>query len=588
MRSVPVSFPIARDSRAAAVFVTAGIALTGIYFALPRGGVAASVVYEGLGASASLALLWGVRHFKPRHVLPWLLLSAGNALFVAGDTLSDIIVNPPVPSAADGFYLAGYPLLAAGLGLLVYHAGGKNRLAAFADAGIVTLAFALLQWVLVMAPAIRSGGSLSEQIVAGLYPAMDVVLLAGFVGFFVSPAWRTPSFGLLAASVIVFFVGDEIYGLSVSAYQTGDWLDATWLLSYVLFGAVALHPSMRSLSEPRQVPALRVSVWRIASLAAALVTTPTILFVQHERGAPLDLPVVLPLATAMALLVVARFSGILRALERIRLRERLARAEAEEMHRQLAVQNVQLLEADRLKDEFVALISHDVRTPLTSIMGYVELALDEGVEPPLDEERRSYLDIVSRSSERLMRIVDDLLFVARLQAGRLVLEPTTLDLAEIVLQAVEEARPRAERKGLTLSVVGDGPVSVEADRGRMFQLLDNLISNAIKFTPEGGRVDVLTSQTADGAVLEVSDTGIGLPPDELELVFERFFRSGHAVSNQIPGTGLGLFIAKAIAEAHGGHIAASRRDGGGTTFRIEMPLHAPATEQVPGEGELVA
>jgi signal transduction histidine kinase len=583
-----VSIPNTGDSRAATVFVAAGVVLIGIYFALPRGGAAASVVYEGLGASASVALLWGVRRFRPRYPLPWLLLCAGNALFVAGDTLSDILVNPPVPSAADIFYLAGYPFLAAGLALLVYHAAGRNRVAAFVDAGIVTLAFAMLQWVLVMAPAIRSGGSLSEQIVAGLYPAMDVVLLAGFVGFFVSPAWRTPAFGLLAASVIVFFVGDEIYGLSVTSYRTGDWLETTWLLSYVLFGAVALHPSMRSLSEPRSAPALRVSAWRVGSLAAALISAPTILFIQHERADTLDLSVVFPLAVAMALLVVARFTGILRALERIRWRERTARAEAEEMHRQLAVQNVQLREADRLKDEFVALISHDVRTPLTSIIGYVELALDDGVEPPLDDERRSYLDIVSRSSERLMRIVDDLLFVARLQAGHLVLEPTTLDLAEIALQAVEEARPRAERKGLTLSFVVDGPVSVEADRGRMFQLLDNLVSNAIKFTPEGGRVDVRAVRTADGAVLEVSDTGIGLAHDELELVFERFFRSEHAVSNQIPGTGLGLFIARAIADAHAGGISAAGRDGGGTTFRIELPAHLLQTEDVLGEGELVA
>ena len=587
-RTVPASLSIGRDSRVVAVFVAAGVALIGVYFALPRGGVAASVVYEGLGASASLALLWGVRRFRPRHVLPWLLFSAGNALFVAGDTLSDVLVNPPVPSPADGFYLAGYPFLAAGLVLLVYYAGGRNRLAAFADAGIVTLAFALLQWVLVMGPAIRSGGSLSEQIVAGLYPAMDVVLLAGFVGFFVSPGWRTPAFGLLAGSVFVFFVGDEIFGLSVTTYHVGDWLDATWLLSYVLFGAAALHPSMPSLSEPRRTPALRVSAWRIGSLAAALVSAPAILFVQHERGAALDLPVVFPLATAMALLVVARFTGILRALERIRLRERTARAEAEEMHRQLAVQNVQLLEADRLKDEFVALISHDVRTPLTSIIGYVELALDKDVEPPLDEERRSYLDVVSRSSDRLMRIVDDLLFVARLQAGRLVLEPLQLDLAEVALQAVEEARPRAERKGLALSFSGDGQVPVEADRGRIFQLLDNLISNAIKFTPEGGRVDVRALPTPGGAMLEVSDTGIGLPPAELELVFERFFRSSQAVSSQIPGTGLGLFITKAIAEAHGGHISVSSREGAGTTFRIEMPARTPATTNAPDEEELVA
>jgi signal transduction histidine kinase len=278
----------------------------------------------------------------------------------------------------------------------------------------------------------------------------------------------------------------------------------------------------------------------------------------------------------------------LRALERVRLRERKARTLAEEAHVQLAEQNERLVEADRVKDEFVALISHDLRTPLTSIIGYVELALDEDVDPPLDGERRSYLDVVARNSERLLRIVDDLLFVARLQAGQVVLEPSELDLAEVAVQAVDEARPNAERKGLALSFLGDGTVPVEADRGRIFQLLDNLISNAIKFTPEGGRIDVRALRALDGAVLEVSDTGIGLRPGEHERVFERFFRSSRAVTNQIPGTGLGLFIAKAITEAHGGRISASIRDGGGTTFRIDLPARGKPGHGLPQAGKRVA
>jgi signal transduction histidine kinase len=216
-------------------------------------------------------------------------------------------------------------------------------------------------------------------------------------------------------------------------------------------------------------------------------------------------------------------------------------------------------------------------------MGYVELALED-VGDPLDGERRGYLEVVSRSSERLLRLVDDLLFVARLQAGRLVLERSQLDLCVIAAQAAEEARPRAEGKHLALEFSGDGPVMIEADKGRLFQLLDNLISNAIKFTPEGGRVDVVVAHADEGAVLEVSDTGIGLAPGEAQQVFDRFFRSSRVVAQQVPGTGLGLFISRAIVEAHGGTIGVSSRDGGGTTFRIELPTRIPHSKTA----ELVA
>ena len=117
---------------------------------------------------------------------------------------------------------------------------------------------------------------------------------------------------------------------------------------------------------------------------------------------------------------------------------------------------------------------------------------------------------------------------------------------------------------------GEGSVEVDADKGRMFQLLDNLVSNAIKFTPEGGRVEICVERNG-AAVLEVRDTGVGFGTDEAARVFERFFRADNAVESQVPGTGLGLFIAQAIAEAHGGTITARPRQGGGAVFRIELP-----------------
>jgi len=573
----------ARDFRAGAIFLAAGLALIVAYPALPHGAVQ-NDVYDAIGVSSALAIALGVRLNRPAFPIPWLLFAAGNLFFAIADIIFNQLANPPVPSVADWFYLAGYPLLAAGLLLLLIHAGGHHRIPALGEAAIVTFAFALFQFVWVVDGIVDGGGSVAHRAIDAAYPSMDIVLLAGLAGFFVTAAWRTPAFLLLVTSVLALLVADEFY--TSGTYTSGDWTDIGWLLSYVLWATAALHPSMVELSHPRRRRSgIRVNPVRLVLLTAALLSAPFVLLVQYIRGAHVDALAVVVAATAISILVILRLRGILRALERLRERERSARADAEQAQMLLALQNDQLVEADKLKDEFVALISHDLRTPLTSIIGYVELALEESDQPSLDEERRMYLQVVSRSSERLLRLVDDLLFVARLQAGRLILERSDLDLCVLAEQSAEEARPRAENKDVTLEFSGGGPVLINGDKGRLFQLLDNLISNAIKFTPAGGRIEVRVAANGTSAVLDVSDTGIGLGPDETELVFERFFRSSRVVAQQVPGTGLGLFIARAIVEAHGGTIGVSPRDGGGVVFRVELPAHVGRASK---DQELVA
>jgi signal transduction histidine kinase len=545
-----LSRAFSRELRAAATFLAGGLALAWLYPALPHG-APQSVVYDVLGIGSSAAIGWGALRNRPSFRLPWLLFALGNLSFAVADVIFDVLVDPPVPSVADAFYLGGYPLLAAGLILLVVRAGGLHRVAALADAAIVTVAFTLAQWAFAVDRLVENGGPAAARIVDSAYPLMDVLLLACLAGFFVTAAWRTPAFLLLVGSIACMLVSDEIYGVAPSSYVAGKWLDVGWLLSYVLWGAAALHPSMRALSleRDRDRDQPHAGPLRFALLVAALVTAPVVLFVQHLRHVHLDVSAVAIAGAAVSVLVVLRLAGIMRALERTK---------------------AQLLEADRLKDEFVALISHDLRTPLTSIMGYTELALDPELEPAIDDERRGYLDVVSRSSERLLRLVDDLLFVARLQAGRLDLSPTLLDLSELAGQAAREAQRQAGAKGVELVFEGGPGVKVDADKGRMFQLLDNLVSNALKFTPSGGRVEISVAQNGR-AVLEVRDTGIGLTSDEAAHVFDRFFRSDNAVTAQVPGTGLGLFIAHAITEAHGGTISAAPRVGGGAAFTVELP-----------------
>jgi signal transduction histidine kinase len=558
-----------RDFRVGAIFLAAGFVACVAYFSIPRGAIQ-NDLYDVVGVTSALAIALGVRLNRPDYPLPWFLFAAGNLFFAIADIIFNHLVNPPVPSVADWFYLAGYPLVAAGLVLLVVRAGGHHRIAAVGEATIVTFAFALFQWVWIVDGIVDGAGSAGARAIDAAYPSMDVVLLAGLAGFFVTAAWRTPAFLLLVTSVVALLVSDEIYGVSSTSYRSGDWTDLGWLASYILWAAAALHPSMTQLSQSRRRrSSLHVHSLRVAMLTAALLSAPFVLLVQWIRGGPAGVPAVILAGTAISVLVVLRLFGILRALERSRERERSARADAEQAQMLLALQNDQLVEADRLKDEFVALISHDLRTPLTSIIGYVELALDD-VGDPLDAERRAYLQVVSRSSERLLRLVDDLLFVARLQAGSLVLDRSELDLCVVAEQAAEEAKPRAEQKQITVEFTGSH-VAVDADKGRLFQLLDNLIGNAIKFTPDGGRVEIHAAPDGDRAVLEVSDTGIGLGPGEAEQVFDRFFRSSRVVAQQVPGTGLGLFIARAIVEAHGGRISVESREGSGTVFRVDLP-----------------
>jgi signal transduction histidine kinase len=253
---------------------------------------------------------------------------------------------------------------------------------------------------------------------------------------------------------------------------------------------------------------------------------------------------------------------------RVRAVELLDRAaELEEAARQLAEQNTQLRELDHAKDEFVALVSHELRTPLTSIIGYLEMVLEEDAEP-LTDGQRQFLTTVGRNVERLATLVNELLFLVQADAGRLQLTLAEADINELLVEATEAAQPAANAKQIELTLEAGRLAPAVCDRRRIAQLVDNLISNAVKFTPQGGQVEVKAAQDGSAIALSVTDTGIGIPADELPRLFGRFFRASSATSNAIPGTGLGLAISQAIAQAHNSTITVQSTLAQGTTFRL--------------------
>jgi signal transduction histidine kinase len=242
----------------------------------------------------------------------------------------------------------------------------------------------------------------------------------------------------------------------------------------------------------------------------------------------------------------------------------------------VAADVTQAREVARLKDEFVGLISHELRTPLSSILGYLELLRDDDMNP-LSDEQEQYLGVAERNAHRLLRLVGDLLFTAQVESGKFPLDLKDVDLEHIVTAAVESARPAATAAGITVieNVVDSTPVT-HGDPVRLGQVCDNLISNAIKFTPKGGTVTVLLSKTEKDAVITVRDTGMGIAASELDQLFSRFFRATTATRNAVPGVGLGLTITKAIVTAHHGEMGVSSEEGVGTEFSVTLPLIAQA------------
>jgi signal transduction histidine kinase len=276
------------------------------------------------------------------------------------------------------------------------------------------------------------------------------------------------------------------------------------------------------------------------------------------------------------------FNRMLRGLIDSQEELRKANATLDEKVDALAQANLNLYEMNRLKGDFLATMSHELRTPLNSIIGFSDVL---GSIQSLDDKQRRYVENIRTSGRLLLEMINDILDLAKIEAGKMEVRPSGFRLEAVVAAQCDMVRPLAERKRIDLSfAVGPGLEAVEQDQAKVQQILANLLSNAVKFTPEGGQVEVVARRDPDGDtaatefVVEVLDTGVGIAEEEQQTIFEKFrqgrvFQQGDdAMTREFSGTGLGLSIVRELCRLLGGDVTVESQLGRGSRFTIRLPL----------------
>ena len=250
----------------------------------------------------------------------------------------------------------------------------------------------------------------------------------------------------------------------------------------------------------------------------------------------------------------------------------LLQAEAYEREHQAAQK---LKELSDLKSEFVSKVSHELRTPLTSIMGAADNLLD-GIAGALGERPRSYLVRIKENSDRLLRLINELLDLSRIEAGKEEIRVTRFRLDTLIRETLETLLPLAAKHGVALAAPEPPALTIRADRDKISRVLVNLLHNGIKFTAAGGRVDVALSGDAEWVRVDVQDSGVGIPAGEIDRIFDRFHQVKRPPGRERPGSGLGLPISRQLVELHGGRLTAESTPGRGSTFHVLLPASESA------------
>jgi signal transduction histidine kinase len=497
------------------------------------------------------------------------LAAAATTFNTAGDTYYSLAMssdgNLPSPSLADLGYLGYYPLLMAALVVLVRRQSRKSHQSVALDAALAVLGTSAVLAVIlgpIFADA-TSGVPPLDGIIPALYPLFDLLLVATIVGISASPVLRIgPRWQFLVLGLLFLTGADIAYALlnHRDAYSAGTPLDAAWsigiALTAVWVNGVDVSPSVPttiSSSSGRTLPVPAISV--LAGLGVLLFAT---------QAAVPTFALVLAAATVAlsAVPIMFRQASLARLLE----------------GQELVVEQLRKLNAS--KSDMIGTVSHEMRTPLTSIVGFVELVLDDPAGD-LPEDAKDMLRVVDRNARRLENMVDNMLTMTRLESSDATPPAAPVVIARLLRATADSLRPFTTSRDVRLSITCDDSFIVEGDERQLERVFTNVMENAIKFSPAAGVVRIVaapgTALVGEPSVeISISDSGMGIPDDELPQLFDRFFRASNARDTVVPGAGLGLAIVREIVHAHGGDIAVHSVLGEGTTFRITLPLHQRA------------
>ena len=531
----------------------------------------------GTSVAAAAACGFAVRRTTARMRWAWVMLgllvllgAVGNALWIM---YADAAGSPPILSLADAMYLVA--LLPGAVGLMIYPVlrgvTGRRR-ALLLDALVLVLALATLGHTVALGEVFTDASSTTEAVMLAIYPLTDVLLMSlAVIALLRSVGPPRLDVALIALFFAVYVVTDGGFALMTVRGQdpVGTWVELGYLVAPLPLAGAALVAAL----TPTPTRVARVNVSGLAApllpdLTALLALGLTFVVSPDDRTSR---AIALVLLVAVGLRQLAQTASSQRL--RLRLEDRLAQRRREltdlaEQHRQL----------DAAKFEFVTSVSHELRTPLTAIRGSLEL-LRDGDGGTLPARATSIVEVAARGSERLSRLVDDIIDLERLDNGAFSMVPATHDLRGIVADTVASLTPLADDCGVRL-VTAPGEAWADCDADRIVQVLVNLIGNALKYAPAGTDVTVGVESSDGRAVVSVADEGRGIPADELEAVFGRFHQVDPAADQRQGGTGLGLAICKGIVEAHGGSIWVEST-GGGATFRFSLPLTAATDDREP-------
>ena len=500
------------------------------------------------------------------HFTRWEVTFAALAVSVSavGDTYYSLAMDSSghlaFPSYADIGYVLFYPLMVVALVALVRKQAKHGYFAAvLLDSTVAALGAAAVLTV-ILGPVLSdalSGATVLESVVAVSYPLFDVVLVAAIVGIAASPALDVgPRWLFLVMGLLVFAAGDVVFALLEhgGAYVAGTPLDAIWSVGLALIawwvdgiGRSDAYPLTRTHRLVPPVPAIAV----VAGLGVLL------------WGTQLSLSP-LPLALAAATVGLAAIPVMFRQAVLSRLI-----AGQEQVVRQLQ-------DLDRSKSEVMATINHELRTPITSIRGYLELVVD-GEGGPIPDEAAKMLRVVQQSTERLEGLVEDMLLMWRLDDRIAPSQLELLELEPILSRVIDAIYPLATARDIEVSLEWEKHIPrVQGDRTQLERVFAGILENAVKFTAAGGEVRVVAHPgvTRDGeptVVVNTVDTGIGIPKGDIPLLFTRFFRASNARVDAVRGSGLGLAIVRSLVKAHGGDVVVTSELGVGTTVRVVLP-----------------